>query len=79
MVIFMLEEGNNRDGFKELFLTDANGIFERAQLLQQEEKIEGFHLNQWQVSNYTYLNYGGKNFLRYRAIDLRNIKEEEDQ
>jgi len=77
MIVFMLEKGNNKDGFQELFLTDANGIFSKAELLQQEEKVENKVMNQWQSDNYTYLNYGGKDFLRYRAIDLLNLKKED--
>ena len=77
MIIFMLEKGNKKKGFKELFLTDANGIFHKAELLQQEQHVEDKSINQWQESNYTYLNYGGEDFLRYRAIDLLNLKKED--
>jgi hypothetical protein len=73
----MLEQGNHKIGFKEVFLTDANGIFHRVELLQQEEKKTGELINQWQDGHYTYLNYGGSQFLRYRAINLLDLKKED--
>jgi hypothetical protein len=80
MIIFMLEQGNHKNGFKELFLTDANGIFHKVELAQQDTEITNKNITQWQDSSYTYINYGHKtDFFRYKAIDLLNLKEKEDQ
>jgi hypothetical protein len=79
MIIFMLEQGNKKNGFRELFLTDANGIFHRVELAQQNTKISDKTITQWQDSNYTYINYGhSTDFFRYKAIDLLTLKEKED-
>ena len=80
MIIFKLEKGNHKDTFKELSLTDANGMFELVELAQEKIAAKDRKITQWQNGEYTYINYGhSTDFFRYVAIDLRNTEEKEDQ
>lgn len=79
MIVFKLQKGNHKDGFKDISLTDANGMFELVELAQEEIELKDRKITQWQSSEYTYINYGHPTeFFRYMVIDLRNIKEKEE-
>jgi hypothetical protein len=79
MIIFRLQKGNHKDGFKNVCLTDANGMFEIVEVAQEKLAEKDRKITQWQSSEYTYINYGHPtDFFRYMAIDLQNIKEKEE-
>jgi hypothetical protein len=79
MIVFKLQKGNNKDGFNDVSLTDANGMFELVELAQEHVEPENRKITQWQSSEYTYINYGhATEFFRYIAINLQTLKEKEE-
>jgi hypothetical protein len=79
MIVFKLQKGNHKDGFNDVSLTDANGMFELVEIAQQNIDSKNRKITQWQSSEYTYINYGhATDFFRYMAIDLNYTKEKEE-
>jgi hypothetical protein len=79
MIVFKVQKGNHKDGFKDLSLTDANGMFELVELAQESLEPKKQSITHWQNSDYTYINYGHPtDFFRYKAINLNNLKEKEE-
>jgi hypothetical protein len=79
MIVFKLQKGNHKDGFEDVSLTDANGMFELVELAQEKVAEKDRKITQWQSSEYTYINYGHPTeFFRYMAIDLQYTKEKEE-
>jgi hypothetical protein len=80
MLLYRLERGNNKDGFTTVFTTDANGVFSKVKLIQQDTGNTNKYLRQWTDREYTYIDYGSwTDFLRYKEISLEELKEKEDQ
>jgi hypothetical protein len=81
MIVFILEQGNHKNGFKPLTLTDANGIFASVELSQAQYGYYDYPVNQWQSGEYTYVNYGhSTEFYRYKVVTLKdNTKKKEDE
>ena len=79
MIVFKLQKGNHKDGFNDVSLTDANGMFQLVELAQEDVEPNNRKITQWQSSEYTYINYGhATDFFRYIAIDLQTLREKEE-
>jgi hypothetical protein len=79
MIVFKVQKGNHKDGFNEVSITDANGMFELVELAQEDVEPKSRNITQWQSSKYTYINYGhATDFFRYIAVDLQTLKEKEE-
>jgi len=77
MIVFLLEKGNLKSGFKSIKIVDANDMFEIVYDVMKATNQTGKIIRQWQEAEYTYIDYGSRNdFFRYKVVDM-NTKEKE--
>ncbi len=77
-IVFELEQGNNKLGFRKVGLMDANTMFEIVYEAQSTNYKTKNPVTQWQDKEYTYISYGDPwTLFRYKVISLDNTKEKE--
>lgn len=77
MIVFLLEKGNLKNGFKNIQIVDANDMFQIVYDVMKASDLIGKIIRQWQEGEYTYIDYGSHtDFFRYKAISM-NTKEKE--
>jgi hypothetical protein len=77
MILFLLEKGNLKNGFKSIQIVDANDMFQIVYDVMKASSLTSKIIRQWQQAEYTYIDYGSHtDFFRYKAVDM-NTKEKE--
>lgn len=77
MIIFILEQGNRKNGFIQVKVVDANNMFEIVYDVMKASGLQNKIIRQWQETDYTYIDYGSHtDFFRYKVIPM-NTKEKE--